>query len=349
MGVRAMRYEKRLTIAIICSAIVHLAVFSGGAYRLRDQHFSLSMGSDPVVFSFEPGEPAPPEPPPPPTRSLVDTLAPTNEPVEPTDLIAEQNSKAQDMADVEGTRPAPFVEKASEFDQLAAPAPVPVAPDPPKPAVPPQPPSPPLSPEQPKPAAVPPPPEPPKPATAPPPSAPEQSDMAEKAPAKPDGPAQDATKPNDAMQPFQVAQAGGAPQPGGLPTLPSPLPVGDVRGRVDGGVKGEGFTSFEAMADEIAPYLKEIRNRVERNWRSALQFRYTGTSPTKAVLDCAINPEGQVVSATIIESGSSPTYAALCKEAVEKAGPFGPFPFQVPDMYRSKNLEIRWTFSFLLE
>jgi hypothetical protein len=108
-----------------------------------------------------------------------------------------------------------------------------------------------------------------------------------------------------------------------------------------------GFLSFEAMESEFAPYLRDVRNRVERRWKALIQLRYSGSSTTKAVLDCAIDSKGRLVHVTVVEPGDSASYAGLCKEAIERAGPFPPFPFEVPAVYRNKNLEIRWTFSFL--
>jgi len=78
-----------------------------------------------------------------------------------------------------------------------------------------------------------------------------------------------------------------------------------------------------------------------------LLTRYSGTSPTEVVIDCAIAPDGTLARVEIVGEPKDRVYAALCKDAVEKAGPFKPFPFTVPDMYRNRNLEIRWTFSFL--
>ncbi len=119
------------------------------------------------------------------------------------------------------------------------------------------------------------------------------------------------------------------------------------RGRVEGGIKGKGFLAFDAMQDEIAPYLLKIRRKVERQWWSALALHYSGTSPTKAVIDCAVNPGGELVRARVVDPGDSPSFAPLCRVSLQRAAPFGPFPFSVPDMFRSKNLDITWTFHFL--
>jgi hypothetical protein len=163
--------------------------------------------------------------------------------------------------------------------------------------------------------------------------------VAEEPPVSPAAPKSTVAPQREKPEKLQLAKA----EP---PSIPEPV-TGPSRGRVDGGVKNLGFLGFEAMKHELAPYLKEVRSRVEKRWTTALELHYTGTSPTKAVLDCAISPEGKLVYVHIVEPGHSPTYAPLCREAIEKAAPFSPFPFSVPPVYKSKNLEIRWTFSFL--
>ncbi len=93
--------------------------------------------------------------------------------------------------------------------------------------------------------------------------------------------------------------------------------------------------------------MKIVKKQVELKWNEMIHTRYSGTSPVKAVIDCAISPSGQLVSVTVVGTHNDHIYSLLCKDAVQRAGPFGPFPFVVPDIYRGKNLEIRWTFSFL--
>ena len=117
--------------------------------------------------------------------------------------------------------------------------------------------------------------------------------------------------------------------------------------RDDKGAKTKGFISFEAKQHEFAAYLNQIRSSVEPRWRMMYQTRYSGVSPTKAVLRCEISPQGRLTAVDIVEAGDSPSFAPLCREAIQKAAPFPPFPFDVPKVYRNKNLEIRWTFSFM--
>ena len=239
----------------------------------------------------------------------MDTYIPAEEPVVETDLISDVASKAADPFDMDGAREAPFFKEPAEFDQLAK---VELPDVPPPPSV-----------ETRQPAAEPPTPAEPLPEL----TALQPREVEAQVPQTPE------------QAPYQVAQA----TPPEMPELPS----GEPKGRVDGGVKGAGFIGFEAMQNEFAPYLKEVRSRVEKHWRMMLTVQYAGVTPTQAVVDCAIRPDGHLARASVAEAGDTVGYAAICKEAIERAAPFPPFPFDVPEMYRSKNLEIRWTFSFL--
>jgi len=295
---------------MVAALVLHLALLIVLANTPRRMDgIGRSKTEEPLVLTFKERDK--------PMR-LIESGAPADEPVDPdTDLISERNSKAQDLSDVEGTRPAPFVPTPAESDELRAPDPSP-APSEPVPApAPPAAPKPHVEPAPPKEASV------------------EQTLQAvdTSTPPQPE-PEQEEAEPER----MQLAKAD-----------PDDMPAeqGQTRGRVDGGIAGNGFLSFEAMESEFAPYLREVRNRVERRWKALIQLRYSGSSATKAVLDCAIDPKGRLVHVTVVEPGSSASYAGLCKEAIERAGPFPPFPFEVPAVYREKNLEIRWTFSFL--
>ncbi len=119
------------------------------------------------------------------------------------------------------------------------------------------------------------------------------------------------------------------------------------QGKIYNQVKKEGILAYEALQDQLAPYLKEIQKRVERYWRHYLYTRYSGTKPTEVVIDCEINSEGKIVRIDVIGEPEDPLFLGICKQSLQKSAPFSPFPFQVSDIYRNKNLQIRWTFSFL--
>lgn len=302
-------YRKRMTRCILAAAVVHAVCFALPSGCPRKDHGigAATVTKEPLVLTFkEPERPL----------RLIESGAPAEEPVDSaTDLISERNSKAQDLSDVKGTRPAPYVPNPAESDELRMPNPSPEPPQPAQPTAPPEQRAPKVEPE---------------------PPAASEPDL--QAVEDPPAPEPEAEAGETMPERVQLAKAD-ATDP--------PAAEGQTRGRVDGGVKGKGFLSFEAMESEFAPYLREVRDRVERRWKALIQLRYSGSSTTRAVLDCAIDPNGHLVHVTVVEAGESASYAGLCKEAIERAGPFPPFPFEVPQMYRSKNLEIRWTFSFL--
>jgi hypothetical protein len=324
--------RRRLTTSFGISLLLHGLIFALIALQMAQSSAPvLSLSIAPITVALSPT-------PPPEARSMVDAVAPTAEPVGPTDLIAEQNSKAQDLSDVVGKRLAPFFENPSEFDQVAGPpsaepvqTPAPQAPA--KPTAPPE------KHEKPRRELIS--------------SSKKANDRTQLAMADAreqlDMAAGEAARGADAAAENGSASEGNASPGSGQskgPSGPGTSP-GESRGRVDGGVLTDGFTGFEALKSDIAPYLKEIRARVEHKWFAAMAFRYKGVSPTTAVVDCAINREGKLVYATIHEEGSVALFARVCKESIQEAAPFPPFSFEVPDIYANKDLEIRWTFSFM--
>jgi len=319
MDLGTNKFRRRFRWALTGSLALHLIVLCAVTLRACQ----VEDAAAPLVITLLPAAPPAPEPPPaaepPPEgpRNLVDAVNPSPEPPAPTPNVAEQDSRAQDLSDAAGAPDRPHVEQEAEQDTP------PAAPHPPAPAV----------------------------APAPETAKPKKSEKEKKKDTK----EQKEAAPSAAPPDINVAAPPdtGEPEspPSDTPQAAQPLPESerarDARGRVGGGVTNMGFLGYEALRSEVAPYLKEVRKRVERNWYAALQMRYQGTTPTRAVVECAIAADGRLIHATILEPGESATYAPLCREAIERAGPFPPFPFEVPHMYRDKNLVIRWTFDFL--
>lgn len=324
-----MTYAQRLKIAWIGSVLIHTAVvISLGGWQTRTS-LGPALRSEPIVLNLQPPEPLP-------ARQLVDTPIASDETPAQTDLISDQNAIATDRVIQPGEDPGPRPEVQNALDVLASRPAMPLLPAPQPPPA--------LSPED-------------VPAesgadtrTAEAPfAAPEEPDATPVTPpkieveAKP-APVQSNPVEESLPERFQVAEAtpAAAPDPASEEALPH-----SSKGRLHDFVKKEGLTSYEALQDQIAPYLQEVRRNVERQWNAALLTRYSGTSPREVVVDCAIRPDGELAYVRIVGPQSDRIYAALCKDAIERAAPFRPFPFRVPEMYRSRNLEIRWTFSFL--
>jgi outer membrane biosynthesis protein TonB len=322
-------YRRRLKIAAVLSLMLHascvvLAILNPGACIPEPP--GLVPKQEPIVVHLQPDDADQP-------MRLVDPAVPSTEVPDDTDLIAETNSKAQDEAASEGDASTPEMNEMDEFDALGG-APLASPASPPIAVVSPPAPAPTEEPSaEPEPVEVEPKPVEGSVAVAPGATARAEEESQDKEPAAdlaPNEPASERIEIAKAETVPMVAGDGGAP-----------------RARKRGGVEAEGFANFEAKQHELAPYLKTIREKVERAWRSALQVRYTGTTPTKAVIACTINPKGDVVKVEIVDGGESVSYGPLCKDAIQSAGPFGPFPFEVPEIYQNENLEIRWTFSFM--
>lgn len=313
-----MNYSTRMKIAAGFSLLLHAA---GGAllqHTYDPKEYSPAAIPEPIVLDLQPD--APPEPQPAPAQQLIDVAVPTQTPPPSSELIAEENAEAMDLAMHESERPAPALD-LDDFDALPKPAPTPTPPSdrppPPAPAMPKE----------------------------------KKSDDVEEMKDAPSAKVPEAPKNEDAPEtkegtpaeqrtdgPIKIAQA--------QAIMPQRPEAGKSRDR--GGVAKEGQTNFGAIESDIAPYLKHVRTKVEQQWNQMLYTRYSGTSPVKTVIDCAINAQGELVSVTVVGTDNDKLYSALCRDAVQRAGPFGPFPFEVPDIYRGKDLEIRWTFSFLI-
>ena len=171
---------------------------------------------------------------------------------------------------------------------------------------------------------------------------PEEPEPEHVAMADPEEPLQDAPQPGDPSdaQPSETAPS----------ASPIPIPPGGGEGAVGrpgGGIEGEGILNFEAMEHEIAPYLMEIRRRVEARWRNAMSLRYQGTQPTRAVIECVIQPDGSLAYARVLDAGNTLNFAPISRQAIEEAAPFPPFPFEPPPVYSNPNITIRWTFNYL--
>lgn len=313
-----MNYSTRMKIAAVFSMLLHAAGVALLQHTYAPKEYSPAAIPEPIVLDLQPD--APPEPQSEPAQQLVDVAVPAQSPPPSSDLIAEENAEAMDVAIRESERPGPAL-TPDDFDALPRPAEAPTPPAPP--------PSPP-APETPK---------------------KEKGDQGEEDKDAPSAKAPETPKIEDAPQtkagtpaedrkdgPIKIAQA--------QALMPQRPEAGKSRDR--GGVSKQGETNFGAIQSEIAPYLKHVRTKVEQQWNQMLYTRYSGTSPVEAVIDCSINPQGELVSVTVVGTDNDKLYSALCRDAVQRAGPFGPFPFQVPDIYRGKDLEIRWTFSFMV-
>lgn len=320
-----MTYQKRMTTAIAVSLLIHAVALGVSGFGMRFRGTGPAPAPSPsLIVDLQPARNQP-------ARQAIQSAAPAERPPEDTRLISDRDSNAQDPQDqMQGKERAPLDTQANDSFEMGGGATVAAPPAPKKTAEPQKEAKPaPKKPAEKKGAGKPKPVE--KPEASPERVAVAKADLAQANPAA-----------------AAAAQAAAPPPPPPAPAGPLPgVKPGKFRGSLEGGIVGKGVLGFEAMKDELAPYLLEVQRRVERNWNMAMIKTYTGTTPTKAVVDCVIGPDGQVLKVEIIKEGNTDSYAPLCKDSIEKSGPFPPFPFKIPDIYRDKTIEIRWTFNFL--
>lgn len=343
-----MEYRERIQVLVLVSLALHVA-FLFSLPLLPDAKPRIpkpDLGKLPLVLSFRQHEPD--EPP-----QFIDPGAEATDEVDETNLKTDRDTQAQGMSPGEGDPSRPNVDKLDELDQLGtapAPPPAPGIEAPPVEAQRPQPPveaAEELAAPEPSPAET----EPRETAmakvveTAPSveePEAPLPPEESEADSPEPEAESKPEEEAQETPERFEVAQAPQQPQP-----VVEPQEVRMSHARESGGAEKSGFTSFEANKHELGEYMITVRNRVEREWRTGLHLRYLGSSRAAARIECSIRPDGTLEYARVRDPGSSLSFAIVCRDAIEKAAPFGPFPFDVPAIYREQNLEIVWRFSYL--
>ncbi len=345
------QYQRRIGIAITVSLLAHALLFVGG---LRWTPASMGEGATPdyVVVEFEPELSSP-------ARQLVETVTPSDTPPEDARYIARANTQAADTILREGDQPGPINEVESPEERLGTPGAAPLALPATPPLASPEPSMPQAEPEQEReemketeeeqaqekaeeqPEELP----------APPKPAPDSEPSAEPAAKRQRVAAVQETMREQTPSRAAISKSTEAPPAPTAQARPAiaapPAPATPPRGRMNNGVMTKGFTSYAAIEDEIAPYLEQVKKKVELRWREALLLQYSGSQPRDVEVDCEIAKDGSLVSVKLAAPSEDRVYGQLCLDAIRKAAPFAAFPFEVPDIYRNQNLEIRWHFSFL--
>lgn len=360
-----MSYRARIGSALLLALLLHLPLLAALPALLKTPVPEKEPEPRALMMAFQPPPTVQPEPvfEPEAPKQLVESGAEADAPSPDSDLISDRNTKAQDSSESVSEDDSPAVDRVDEFDQLAtSPNALPSSPTPPTPEIPPMEEVIETAPEAPEPvesspAPAPPTVEEPSAEEAPNPEAPrtlvaaaepspEPEPTAEEPPPEP-SPPQEEPQPEQPEQPevepvperFQVAEA--------PPAQKFVEELNTSVGRNEGGASSKGIQSFEANRHEMGAYMIHVRRKVEKTWRRNLRIDYVGTSKTYSVLECSIRPNGEIEYVKIIEPGPSMNYAALCREALLDSGPFDPFPFDVPSIYREQNLVITWRLSFL--
>ncbi|MFP4501750.1 MAG: TonB C-terminal domain-containing protein [Candidatus Hydrogenedentota bacterium] len=361
-----MNDSQRLSIAAVCAFVINVGIV---ALPWPHEVTDVRPEEESLLFNITP---APPEEDVPPQHvpQVIETNPTEQAPDSRTALRSDKTSIPADTITYEGDAPAPRLEEMGDWFALPKPAGAEAQPSPPTPPLfPPAPETPPedapsketeTQPEDapPKETETQPEDAPPKetetqPEDAPPeaaeeiemPVAPEPAEDAiqvTEAPGEEPAPPEKEKEPEPAAPPKQLAKR----MP---PHAPQPATEAPQRGQgdVEGMAVEEGVAAFAALRDEVAAYILQLKPMIRRSWLTLLLTRYSGTSPTEATVKVVIAPDGTLVAAELMDSAEDRIYAALCRQAVRNAGPFPPFPFEIPREYRGENLVIRWTFGFL--
>lgn len=339
-----MTDSRRTWVAVIASCLLHILLLSLGARHVEAIPVPQEeLVSAPLVFKF-----ASPEDVELPReeifeKRLIETATDTDEPIADTDLISNKNSKARDMSDVRGDGSAPAVDDVDDFDQLPSPEVV-------------APPAPPIEKVMEAPQVV----EVPQPvevaeqvieAVEPTPeNIPTDSKVASEQTQVEDKEKGDVESlPSERAERMKIAKALEPPTPQLEPERPkrAPKSLHIAKGRAGGGTDDSGILSFEAKKDELGDYMLEVKRRVELKWHSAIRLQYQGVKKAEASISCSIRPDGTLEFVKIKKMGNSMPFAIICRAAVENAAPFPQLPIDVPDVYRSENIEITWRFSYM--
>jgi len=88
---------------------------------------------------------------------------------------------------------------------------------------------------------------------------------------------------------------------------------------------GERIVSLETRSVEFAPYLAEVKRRIERQWYTPSYARAIGLTG-KLVLVFSIAPDGDLARIEIAKSSGTSILDSAAVTAVREAAPYGPFP-----------------------
>jgi hypothetical protein len=339
-----MTESRRTWVAVIASCLLHILLLSLGARHVeaipapREEPMSA-----PLVFNFPPPEQQEASEEARIEKRLIDTATVTNEPIEDTDLISNKNSKAKDMSDAKVDSTTHSVEDVDDFDQLATPEVI--APQKPTVEKVEETPS---TVQEPEPieARI-------KTVEAIEPTKAEQREDSKVSSEQPKMAIEEKgdieSNPSESSERMKVAKAIIPPmlqsEPETLKRAPKSFHI--AKGREGGGVDDSGILSFEAKKDELGGYMLEVKRRVELKWHTAIHLQYEGVKKAQASIACSIRPDGTLEYVKIKKMGDSMPFAIMCRAAVANAAPFPKLPIDVPEVYRSENIEITWRFSYM--
>ncbi len=114
------------------------------------------------------------------------------------------------------------------------------------------------------------------------------------------------------------------------------------------GAKDHGITAFEATGTDMGAYTKNLKEKIGIQWLPYLMIHYPKDfKSADAKVSMVLNPQGELISATLISYRGSPLYAGHCMNAIAKASPFGAVPKEALVLTGKEEVEIVFEFHYL--
>jgi outer membrane biosynthesis protein TonB len=116
----------------------------------------------------------------------------------------------------------------------------------------------------------------------------------------------------------------------------------------DGGVRRRALTSsLDAMATPFGTYDRAIVEAISQRWYDLLDRQQFAQNRTgKVTVYFHLNPDGSVTEMKINETTVGDLFAYLCRDAIEQAAPFGPWPSDMRRLVGANFREITFTFYY---
>lgn len=153
------------------------------------------------------------------------------------------------------------------------------------------------------------------------------------------------------------AEAVSEPAPEEEPSLLEPEPEGSVTS--SGAVLPEsrthvqaiqvgriGMESFEVSQDVWGRYMKEVRERIGREWLHIVRLRWTGERVGEVTVHFEILPDGTLGQLRIVKNTVGVVPGSWCLSAVERSAPFPPFPEEIRNEFNPKRQKVDFTFHY---
>ncbi len=119
----------------------------------------------------------------------------------------------------------------------------------------------------------------------------------------------------------------------------------------DGGVRRRALSSsLDAMATPFGAYDRAIIEAISQRWYDLLDRQQFAQNRTgKVTVYFHLNPDGSVTEMKINETTVGDLFAYLCRDAIEQAAPFGPWPSDMRRLVGANFREIAFTFYYIAD